>query len=162
MGPVCGEAQLQSVLGYIDVGVSEGAKLIAGGKRLTDDGLDKGCFIEPTVFAGVSPDMTIAREEIFGPVLSLIEVDNFDQAVEVANSVDFGLCSSIYTSSLTNALTFVERTQVGLTHVNLPTSLKEPQLSFGGIKQSGVGIPEAGRTGIEFFSEHKVVYIKYR
>ena len=106
--------------------------------------------------------MFLAQEEIFGPVLSIMAVENFEKAVEVANAVKFGLSSSIYTNDLQKALTFVEKTDVGLTHVNLPTAIKEPQLSFGGVKLSGCGIPEAGHTGIEFFTEHKVVYIKYR
>ena len=106
--------------------------------------------------------MYLVQEEIFGPVLSIMAVENFDKAVEVANAVKFGLSSSIYTNDLQKALTFVEKTDVGMTHVNLHTALKEPQLSFGGVKLSGCGIPEAGHTGIEFFTEHKVVYIKYR
>ena len=162
MGPVCGTAQRKSILDYIEIGKKEGATLTLGGGRMTGDTYDKGCFIEPTIFTDVDPAMTIAREEIFGPVLSIIKVANFDEAVEVANRVDFGLSSSVYTSDLRKAFTFLERTEVGLTHVNLMTALKEPQLSFGGIKASGFGIPEAGKTGIEFFTEHKVAYVKYR
>jgi aldehyde dehydrogenase (NAD+) len=157
MGPVCGEQQVRDILRYIEVGKREGAKLAAGGHRLGD-----GCFIEPTVFTGVTPDMVIAREEIFGPVLCLMKVADFDEAVRLANDVVFGLSSSVFTTSLEKALRFVEATDVGLTHVNLPTAYKEPQLSFGGIKQSGVGLPEAGKTGIEFFTRHKVAYLKYR
>jgi len=162
MGPVCGTQQLQSVLGYIGKGRQEGAELLTGGARLTGPMFDKGCFIAPTIFANVTPSMTIAREEIFGPVLSVITAADFDEAVDIANRVDFGLSSSIYTSSLEKAFTFLERADVGLAHVNLMTALKEPQLSFGGVKASGSGIPEAGRTGIEFFTEHKVAYVKYR
>jgi aldehyde dehydrogenase (NAD+) len=157
MGPVCGEQQVRDILRYIEVGKREGAKLAAGGSRLGE-----GCFIEPTVFTGVTPDMVIAREEIFGPVLCLMKVADFDEAVRLANDVVFGLSSSVFTTSLEKALRFVEATDVGLTHVNLPTAYKEPQLSFGGIKQSGVGLPEAGKTGIEFFTRHKVAYLKYR
>jgi aldehyde dehydrogenase (NAD+) len=133
-----------------------------GGRRLTGGAFDRGCFLEPTVFTGVTPGMRIAREEIFGPVLSVIEVADFEEAVAVANDVEFGLASSIYTSDLRRAFTFIERTEVGLAHVNLMTALKEPQLSFGGIKKTRFGVPEAGRTGLEFFTEHKVVYVKYR
>jgi aldehyde dehydrogenase (NAD+) len=106
--------------------------------------------------------MRIAQEEIFGPVLSVLRVKDFDQAVEVANRVEFGLSSSIYTKDLSRALTFLERTDVGLAHVNMMTAYKQPHLTFGGVKASGFGIPEAGKTGIEFFSEHKVAYMKYR
>jgi len=157
MGPVCGEQQVRDILGYIEIGKREDATVAAGGNRLGE-----GCFIEPTVFTGVTPDMVIAREEIFGPVLCLIKVAGFDEAVRLANGVMFGLSSSVFTASLEKALRFVEATDVGLTHVNLPTAYKEPQLSFGGIKQSGVGLPEAGKTGIEFFTRHKVAYLKYR
>ncbi len=158
MGPVCGEQQAKDILGYIEIGRREGATLAAGGRQLEG----QGCFIEPTVFTGVMPDMVIAREEIFGPVLCLMRVAGFDEAMRLANDVVFGLCSSVFTASLEKALRFVEATDVGLTHVNLPTAFKEPQLSFGGIKQSGVGLPEAGKTGIEFFTRHKVAYVKYR
>lgn len=162
MGPVCGEAQRRDILNYIEIGRKEGARLVAGGKQIFQDGMEKGCFIEPTVFADVTPDMTIAREEIFGPVLAILKAADFDEAVRIANDVEFGLSSSVFTSSISKALTFVEKTEVGLTHVNMPSAHKEPQLSFGGIKHSGTGLPEAGKTGIEFFTQHKVVYIKYR
>mgnify|MGYP006278860431 CR=1 FL=1 len=162
MGPVCGETQLQSVLNYIDLGRDEGATLRLGGGRLTGGEYDHGCFVEPTVFTHVTPDMAIAQEEIFGPVLSVITVADFEEAVEVANGVEYGLSSSIYTADLQRALTFMEKTRVGLTHVNQMTALKEPQFSFGGVKASGFGLPEAGETGIEFFTEHKVAYVKYR
>ena len=162
MGPVCGTDQLRSVLKYIEIGKKEGAELLLGGNQITKDGMDRGCFIEPTIFAGVTPEMTIAREEIFGPVLSIIEVESLEEAIEVANSVEFGLSSSVFTNDLGNAFRFLDETEVGLTHVNLMTALKEPQFSFGGIKHSGVGLPEAGKTGVEFFTEHKVAYIKYK
>ena len=156
MGPVCGETQCRDILRYIEIGREQGATLATGGKRIADHGMDKGCFIEPTVFTDVTPEMTIAREEIFGPVLAVLRVRDFDEAVRVANDVEFGLSSSIFTASLASALTFVEKTEAGLTHVNMHSALKEPQLSFGGIKHSGAGLPEAGKTGIEFFTRHKV------
>ncbi len=161
MGPVCGQVQLNTILSAIEKGKKEGAKLIAGGNAITSDGLEHGCFIEPTIFANVTPDMYIAREEIFGPVVSLLTVADFDQAIQVANAVPYGLSSSLYTRDLEKTFRFLERTEVGLTHVNMPTAHKEPQLSFGGVKLSGHGIPESGQTGFEFFSEHKVAYIKY-
>jgi aldehyde dehydrogenase (NAD+) len=158
MGPVCGSTQLREILRYIEIGVTEGATLLTGGHQVKH----AGCFIEPTVFTDVTSGMVIAREEIFGPVLCLIKVAGFDEAVKVANDIEFGLSSSVFTGSLEKALRFVEQTEVGLTHVNMPTAHKEPQLSFGGIKYSGTGLPEAGKTGIEFFTRHKVVYIQYR
>jgi len=162
MGPVCGKNQLENILAAIEKGKAEGGRLLAGGNRIVENGLEKGCFIEPTVFADVRPDMFIAQKEIFGPVLSVMSADNFEHAVEIANAVDFGLTSSVYTNDLQKAFKFIEKTDVGMTHVNMHTAFKEPALSFGGVKISGCGIPEAGHTGIEFFTEHKVVYLKYR
>jgi aldehyde dehydrogenase (NAD+) len=158
MGPVCGQSQFDGVLGYIQAGRDEGARLVCGGVRLGE----RGCFIAPTVFSDVTPLMRIAREEVFGPVLALMPVDGFAQAVEVANAVEFGLSSAIFTRSLDRALAFVEQSEVGLTHVNLHTAHKEPQLPFGGVKHSGCGLPEAGHSGIEFFTRHQVAYVRYR
>jgi alpha-ketoglutaric semialdehyde dehydrogenase len=161
MGPVCGMSQVETIIKYIETGIKEGAKLLTGGNRSINNDLQTGCFIEPTIFGDVKPDMTIAQEEIFGPVLSIITVENLAEAIKVSNSIKFGLCSSIYTNDLNHAMTFIDQTDVGFTHVNLMTSLKEPQLPFGGIKESGVGLPEGGKTGIEFFIKYKAVYMKY-
>ena len=106
--------------------------------------------------------MTIAREEIFGPVLVVITVRDFEEAVAVANDVAYGLASSIFTNDLKSALTYMERAEVGIAHVNLMTPMREPQLPFGGVKDSGAGLPEAGSSGLEFFTHHKVCYVKYR
>ena len=133
-----------------------------GGAALDGEDYDHGCFIAPTVFDRVTPSMTIAREEIFGPVLVIMTVRSFEEAVEVANGVAYGLSSSIFTNDLKRALTYMERAEVGLAHVNLMSALKEPQLPFGGVKESGAGLPEAGSSGIEFFTHHKVCYVKYR
>lgn len=160
MGPVCGEAQRTSILGYIKQGVEEGATLAAGGRQITRGAMERGCFIEPTVFTNVTPTMTIAREEIFGPVMSIIQAADYAEALRIANESEFGLASAIYTASLEKALAFAERSEAGLVHVNMPTAHKEPQLPFGGIKLSGSGAPEAGSSGIEFFTEHKTVYIR--
>jgi alpha-ketoglutaric semialdehyde dehydrogenase len=161
MGPVCGTSQVETILKYIGIGIKEGAKLLTGGNKITNSDLQSGCFIEPTIFGDVNPDMTVAQEEIFGPVLSIISVENLEEAIAVSNNIKFGLCSSIYTNNLKHAMTFIEQTNVGFTHVNLMTSLKEPQLPFGGIKESGIGLPEGGKTGIEFFIKYKTVYMKY-
>jgi aldehyde dehydrogenase (NAD+) len=162
MGPVCGAKQKADILGWIAKGHAEGARLLTGGAALDGEDYDHGCFIAPTVFDRVAPAMAIAREEIFGPVLTIITVRTFEEAVEVANGVAYGLSSSIFTNDLKRALTYMERAEVGLAHVNLMTALKEPQLSFGGVKESGAGLPEAGSSGIEFFTHHKVCYVKYR
>jgi len=161
MGPVCGTAQVETIMNYIEIGKKEGAHLLAGGNRLTGNDLQGGCFIQPTIFDHVNPAMTIAQEEIFGPVLSVITVENLEEAIKVSNDIKFGLCSSIFTNNLQHAMTFIENTEVGFTHVNMMTAFKEPPLPFGGIKESGVGLPEAGKTGIEFFIKHKTVYMKY-
>lgn len=159
MGPVCGTSQLESIMNFIRIGQEEGAELLTGGKQVSGKEFEEGCFIEPTVFGNVRADMTIAQEEIFGPVLSIFTVESFDEALDLANNTRFGLCSSIFTASLKEAMRFIQGTQVGLTHVNAITAYKEPQLPFGGIKESGIGIPEAGSTGIEFFTNWKSVYI---
>ena len=161
MGPVCGASQVETIMKYIEIGKKEGAKLLAGGNRVTNNDFQDGCFIEPTIFGYVNQNMKIAQEEIFGPVLSIITVENLEEAIEVSNDIKYGLCSSIYTNNINHAMRFIEQTEVGLTHVNLMTSFKEPQLPFGGIKESGVGLPEAGKTGIEFFIKYKTVYMKY-
>jgi acyl-CoA reductase-like NAD-dependent aldehyde dehydrogenase len=162
MGPVCGAKQKADILGWIAKGRAEGARLLTGGTALDGEDYDHGCFVAPTVFDRVTPAMTIAREEIFGPVLAIMTVRSFEEAVQVANGVAYGLSSSIFTNDLKRALTYMERAEVGLAHVNLMTALKEPQLSFGGVKESGAGLPEAGSSGIEFFTHHKVCYVKYR
>ncbi len=162
MGPLCGTEQLETVSEYLRVGSQEGARLVTGGERLGGKPYDEGCFIPPTIFTKVTPRMRIAQEEIFGPVLSVMEAADFDDAVRIANDVPFGLSSSVYTRDLSRAMSFIEQIDVGLVHVNMLTAYKEPGFTFGGVKDSGFGIPEAGSSGIEFFSEHKVAYIRYR
>ena len=161
MGPVCGTAQVETIMKYIEIGKKEGAQLLAGGNRITENDFHDGCYIEPTIFGNVNQSMTIAQEEIFGPVLSIITVENIEEAIKVSNDIKFGLSSSIFTNNLHHAMTFIENTEVGFTHVNMMTSFKEPALPFGGIKESGVGLPEAGKSGIEFFTKHKSVYMQY-
>ncbi len=160
MGPVAGSKQYQTILDYIDVGRREGARLCRGGIALTDVDHASGYYVAPTVFAEVIPGMRIAREEIFGPVLSVMRATDFDHALNLANGSDYGLSASIYTNDLARAHRFVEEAEVGLCHINMPTSWKEPQLEFGGVKDSARGLPEAGRTGALFFTDHKVVYIR--
>jgi aldehyde dehydrogenase (NAD+) len=160
VGPVCGEQQYETILNYIEIGKEEGARLCVGGRALTNGALRAGFFIAPTVFADVQPEMRIAQEEIFGPVVSVMKAKDFGKAIELANGVAFGLASSIYTRSLAYAQRFVRESRVGLCHVNMHTAYKEPQLEFGGVKESGRGAPEAGESGIKFFTGHKAVYIR--
>lgn len=160
MGPVAGPKQHETIMNYISIGKDEGARLCTGGSAITEGDFAKGYFVEPTIFADVTSDMRIAREEIFGPVLSVIKAADFDDAIRIANDTVYGLASSIYTTDLAKAQKFVEESEVGLCHINMPTAWKEPQLEFGGIKDSGRGLPEAGETGAEFFTDMKAVYIR--
>ncbi|HKI70578.1 MAG TPA: aldehyde dehydrogenase family protein [Verrucomicrobiae bacterium] len=162
MGPVTGSKQYETILNYIQIGKNEGARLCVGGQALKEGKLAHGCFIAPTIFADVTPKMRIAQEEIFGPVLSVLKASDFDDALRIANETIYGLSSSIFTNDLAKAQRFIEDSEVGLCHVNLPTAHKEPQLEFGGVKESARGLPEAGRAGIEFFTTHKAVYVKHQ
>jgi acyl-CoA reductase-like NAD-dependent aldehyde dehydrogenase len=160
MGPAVDESQLNTDLQYIEVGKKE-AKLLLGGQRLTGGAYNRGYFVPPTVFDHVAPDSTIAQDEIFGPVLSVIRVRDFDEALRVANSVRFGLSSSLYSNDAAKIFEFIDRIETGITHVNSPTVGGEAQLPFGGMKATGVGMREMGRVAIDFFTELKAVYIDF-
>ncbi len=154
------ENQLATVLRYIEIGKKE-AELLAGGGRLSGGAYDKGLFVAPTVFDHVKWDSTIAQEEIFGPVLSVVRVPNFDEALRVANSVKYGLSSSIYTNDAAKMFSFIDRIETGMTHVNAATVWSEAHVPFGGIKGTGVGLREMGSVAIDFYTELKAVYIDY-
>jgi aldehyde dehydrogenase (NAD+) len=160
MGPAVDESQLKTDLHYIEVGKKE-AKLLLGGQRLTGGAYDRGYFVPPTIFDHVAPDSTIAQDEIFGPVLSVIRVRDFEEALRVANSVRFGLSSSLYSNDAAKIFEFIDRIETGITHVNSPTVGGEAQLPFGGMKATGVGLREMGRGAIDFFTELKAVYIDF-
>jgi aldehyde dehydrogenase (NAD+) len=161
MGPSVDESQMQKVLEYIDIGTAEGAELLCGGGRAAAGALAKGFFLQPTVFDRVRPDMRIAREEIFGPVLSVIRVESFDEAMAAANASEFGLTSSIYTRDVSRMFRYIDEIETGMTHVNSPTLGGEAQLPFGGMKATGVGPREQGVEVFDFYTETKVVYIDY-
>ena len=161
MGPAVDDGQMKTDLSYIQIAKEEGAKLVCGGDRVTDGDFKKGYFVAPTIFDHVKPNMRIAQEEVFGPVLSIIRVKNFDEAVEVANGVKFGLTSSIYTNNVARALQYVDKIETGMLHVNNPTVGGEAHLPFGGTKATGVGAREMGKTAIDFYSEWRTVYIDY-
>ena len=161
MGPCINEQQLKTVMSYVEVGKNEGAKLLAGGNRLDGSSHAKGWFHEPTVFGDCSPKMRIAQEEIFGPVVSVIPVDDFDQAIEVANGVAYGLSASIYTRNVNRAFQAIRDLYTGIVYVNAPTIGAETHLPFGGTKQTGNGHREAAVAAIDFFTEWKTLYIDY-
>jgi len=160
MGPVCGKQQLQDVLAHIEKARKQNGQFVLGGCQLAENGLQHGCFIAPTVLDDVTSDMDVATQEVFGPVLSVMRVKDYDKALELANDVLYGLSSSVFTRDLERALHFVEHSEAGLTHVNIHSAYKEPQLCFGGYKESGFGLPEAGSTGIQFFQDEKAIYIR--
>ena len=158
IGPVINDSQLQKITKYIGIGKDEGAKLVHGGKIVKPL---PGHFIEPTIFTDVTSDMRIAQEEIFGPVLSVISAEGIDNAIDIANSVEYGLSSSIYTEDMKNAFRAVEKIEAGLTYINSSTIGSEVHLPFGGVKSTGNGTREAGSTAIEEFTELKTVYFDY-
>ncbi len=161
MGPSVDENQFNTVLRYIDAGREDGAQLVCGGARASGDNLDQGYFVRPTIFDHVRPEMRIAREEIFGPVLSILRVKNFDEALQVANDSDYGLSSSIFTNDAARVFRFVDEIETGMTHINSPTTGGEAHIPFGGIKATGIGDREQGSTALDFYSELKVVYVDY-
>jgi acyl-CoA reductase-like NAD-dependent aldehyde dehydrogenase len=160
MGPCASESQFNTVLSYIQKGLEEGATLLYGGNRLESEGLEHGFYIQPTLFDNVNTTMTIAQEEIFGPVLALIQVDTFEEALHVANDVRFGLSASIFTRNIGNMLSFINNMDAGLVRVNSESAGVELQAPFGGMKQSSSHSREQGQAAIEFFTSIKTVFIK--
>lgn len=161
IGPAVDSNQLETDLEYIRIAKEEGAELLCGGNRLSGGDYDKGYFIEPAIFTGVTPNMRIAQEEVFGPVLALMVAEDFENAMEIANGVRFGLSASIVSRDLTRVHQFIERIEAGLITVNLPTAGVEYQLPFGGTKESSYGMREQGPQAIEFYSETRTVYLRY-
>jgi acyl-CoA reductase-like NAD-dependent aldehyde dehydrogenase len=161
LGPLINEAQLQKVMEYVEIGRNEGAKIVAGGHRLDKAPYAKGWFHEPTIFADCAPAMRIAQEEIFGPVVALIPVDTFDEAIEIANGVVYGLSASIYTRDVNQALRATRDLHTGIVYVNAPTIGAETHLPFGGTKQTGNGHREAGAAALDFYTEWKTIYVDY-
>jgi aldehyde dehydrogenase (NAD+) len=161
MGPLISEAQLQKVEGYVAIGKQEGARLATGGNRLNSAAHKKGHFFEPTIFADCAASMRVAREEIFGPVVSIIPVGSLEEAIAVGNSVEYGLSASIYTQDINKAFTAMRDMYTGLFYVNAPTIGAETHLPFGGTKGTGNGHREACVQALEVFSEWKSIYIDY-
>jgi aldehyde dehydrogenase (NAD+) len=161
MGPCVNASQLDTVESYVRIGRDEGARLLFGGSRLGAAAYARGYFHEPTIFGDVSPKMRVAREEIFGPVVSVIPVRSLEEAIEVGNSVDYGLSASIYTQDIGKAFTAMREMYTGLFYVNAPTIGAETHLPFGGTKSTGNGHREACVQALEVFSEWKSIYIDF-
>jgi aldehyde dehydrogenase (NAD+) len=161
MGPCINETQLNTVMNYVEIGKEEGAKLACGGHRLQSEGWANGWFHEPTVFVDCDPKMRIAQEEIFGPVVAVMPIEDFDEAIEIANGVKYGLSSSIYTRDVNRAFRAQRDLDTGIVYVNAPTIGAETHLPFGGTKNTGNGHRESGMAALDFYSEWKSIYIDY-
>jgi aldehyde dehydrogenase (NAD+) len=157
IGPMVDESSLNEVLEQIERAKDEGAVVLAGGRRAGNGG---GYFLEPTLLGKVDRSMTIANEEVFGPVLPVLEVADFDEALDVAVSTRYGLSSSIYTRDINRAIRFMQETDTGVVHVNKPPIGAEAHLPFGGLKASALGPKELGAAA-EFFTQTKTVYVDY-
>jgi aldehyde dehydrogenase (NAD+) len=160
VGPQVNVWQVETSKKYVAIALAEGAKLLTGGHPLTEGIYAHGSYFEPTVLGGVTPGMRIAREEVFGPVVSLIVFETFEQAIEIANSIDYGLSASIYTKDVNRAFTAMRDLEAGITYINAPTIGAEVHLPFGGVKHTGNGHRE-GLGAIDFFSTWKAVYVDY-
>ena len=161
MGPQINQQQVETSAKYVDIGKHEGAKLELGGKRLTGPNYEHGWFFEPTVFTDVDASMRIAQEEIFGPVVSLIPCENFEQAIQTANCVPYGLSSAIYTRDVNRAFRAMRDIDAGITYVNAPTIGAEVHLPFGGVKATGNGHREGGIGAIDFYTQWKSIYVDF-
>jgi aldehyde dehydrogenase (NAD+) len=160
VGPQVNANQIETSKKYVAIALGEGAKLLCGGNSLTEGGFANGTFFEPTVLGGVTPTMRIAREEVFGPVVSLIEFDTFEEAIAIANSIDYGLSTALYTKDVNRAFTAIRDLEAGITYINAPTIGAEVHLPFGGVKHTGNGHRE-GLGAIDFFTTWKAVYFDY-
>jgi aldehyde dehydrogenase (NAD+) len=161
VGPVINRSALDKIHSYTEIGQGEGAKLLTGGEIATENGLDKGFFYRPTIFGDVDPEMRIAQEEIFGPTTALIRATDIDEAIRAANSVEFGLSSSIFTRDVNKAFRAMRDLNTGITYINAGTTGAEVHLPFGGTKATGNGHREAGQAALEFYTEWKSIYVDY-
>ena len=161
IGPVIDQAQLDINAKYCEVAQGEGAKLECGGHVLDEGEYAKGFFFEPTVFTGVAEDMRIAQEEVFGPVLAVLRASDFEDAMRIANKVEFGLSASIQTQNVSRIFDYINQIEAGLITVNLPSAGVEYQLPFGGTKESSFGPKEQGPAALDFYSDYKTVYLGY-
>jgi aldehyde dehydrogenase (NAD+) len=160
VGPQVNADQIETSARYVGLALKEGAQLLCGGHALTEGPYAHGTFFEPTILAGVTPSMRIAREEVFGPVVALMEFTTFEEAVEIANSIDYGLSTSVYTRDVNRAFTAMRDLEAGITYINAPTIGAEVHLPFGGVKHTGNGHRE-GLGALDFFTTWKAVYVDY-
>ena len=161
MGPQINQQQIETSRKYVDIGKGEGAKLLAGGNRLTSSGMSDGYFFEPTIFGDAHGNMRIAQEEIFGPVVSMIPADSLEDALEISNTVAYGLSSAVYTRDVNRAFKAMRDLQTGITYINAPTIGAEVHLPFGGTKATGNGHREGGIGAIDFYTQWKAIYVDY-
>ncbi len=161
VGPVIHQAQLDTCIQYTEIATNEGARLVCGGKRATEGDLAKGYFYEPTIFADVTVNMRLFQEEVFGPVLAVAKADSFEHAIELANSIEYGLSSSIYTKNVNDAFRAMNLLEAGITYINAPTIGAEAHMPFGGVKGTGNGHREGGWTVFDIFTEWKTVYVDF-
>lgn len=162
MGPAVNSQELEGNFQHIQSAQAEGAKLLWGGQRLTEGDLQHGLFMQPTVLGDVTSSMKIAREEVFGPVVAILAVDNFEEAISVANSVDVGLSASLVTRDLKKAMLYSERIQAGVVKINQISTGLALQAPFGGVKQSSTdSFKEQGSGAVEFYSRLKTIYLDY-
>ncbi len=161
VGPLINEDQRKTVQEYVEIGESEGAKLVAGGNVYSEGDCANGWFHEPTIFLDVTPEMRIAKEEIFGPVLSVLRVNSFEEAIKVMNNSTYGLSSSIYTHDVNRGFQAMRDIEAGITYINGPTIGAEAHMPFGGVKETGNGHREGGWEVYEFYTETKTIFVDY-
>ncbi|MCS0787584.1 aldehyde dehydrogenase family protein [Bacillus sp. CMF12] len=161
VGPVINRSSLERIDEYVKIGQEEGAKLLAGGKIADDDGLKEGNFYLPTIFTDVKPNMRIAMEEIFGPVVSIIPIQSMEEAIEINNMVEFGLSSAIYTQNVNQAFEAMRDLDTGIVYVNAGTTGAEIHLPFGGTKGTGNGHRDSGVASLDVYTEWKSIYVDY-
>jgi len=161
VGPLVNRKQLETVHEYVQIGLGEGGKLVAGGEPATEGALARGHFYRPTVFTGLKPDARIAVEEIFGPVLAMIRVRSFEEAVAINNASSFGLSSAIFTADVNRAFAAMRDLETGIVYVNHGTTGAETHLPFGGTRGTGNGHREAGHTMLDPFTEWKSIYVDF-
>lgn len=160
MGPASSASQRRTDLQYVAIARDEGAQLLVGGEALTDGPLSHGHFVQPTVLSGVRPDMRIAQEEVFGPVIGIMEAADLEEAFALANNTEYGLAAAIITNDLRKAIRFAERSEAGMVKANQWTTGASIQAPFGGFKNSGSGMfRELGKGAVDFYSRIKTVYL---